>query len=348
MIQTETPLSSVPHILAAKSYLQSLLPPSFVPSVGIIGGSGLSALEDVIASFGSDAGSNFDSKVESKRVEIGFEKIPGFPVSTVPGHAGKLLFGTLVTKCQRKVNAVVMSGRAHLYEGYNLKTATFPVRVFGAMGLKTLIVTNAAGGLNKTYEVGDIMVINDHISLPSLCGSGNPLSGPLETPPSAGPGIGGPRFLALSDAYDLELRRAAWSAWDKLSESSSESETSVTSTTKDVKNRQLREGVYAFVGGPSYETPAEARFLSILGADVVGMSTVPEVTVARHVGLRVLGLCLVTNKVTMEKVPLAKSSDIAASENKVCHEEVIAEGRIAAELMKRLILEIVRLEVEAR
>ena len=232
----------------------------------------------------------------------------------VQGHAGKLVFGLL----DKRVPAVLMLGRFHYYEGHSIEKVTYPIRIFHLLGVETVIVTNAAGGLNADYAVGDVVLLNDHLFLAGLAGVH-----PLRGPNLAEFGI---RFPPLSDAYDLELRRAAYTAWHK--------------SQPGERTRRLYEGVYAFVGGPSFETRAECRMLHRLGADLVGMSTVPEVIVARHCGLRVLAMSLVTNNGVLEPTP--KGDDVLVEnastdelkkineEGKVDHEEVLEEGRLAA------------------
>ena len=193
-------------------------------------------------------------------VKLPYSEIPGFPRSTVAGHAGMWCCGTLHGK-----RVVMMQGRFHYYEGYGMKDVTLPVRVMQKIGVKTLIVTNAAGGVNLGYHPGELMVIGDMFSMTAQ----NPLIGPnLDA--------FGPRFPDMSCAFDKELRALA----------------------HECANEQgfaLREGVYAQMTGPTYETPAEIRMLRTLGADAVGMSTVPEVVVARHGGMRVLGVSCITN-----------------------------------------------------
>ena len=193
-------------------------------------------------------------------VKLPYSEIPGFPRSTVAGHAGMWCCGTLHGK-----RVVMMQGRFHYYEGYSMKDVTLPVRVMQKIGVKTLIVTNAAGGVNLDYHPGELMVIGDMFSMTAQ----NPLIGPnLDA--------FGPRFPDMSCAFDKELRALA----------------------HECANEQgfaLREGVYAQMTGPTYETPAEIRMLRTLGADAVGMSTVPEVIVARHGGMRVLGISCITN-----------------------------------------------------
>lgn len=214
------------------------------PQIGLILGSGLGVLADLI---------------ENPTV-INYKDIPHFPVSTVEGHAGELVIGQLKGK-----DVVVMKGRFHLYEGYGVETVTFPVRVLKELGVEALIVTNAAGGINTSYEPGDLVVITDHLNMTG----GNPLVGPND------PEMGD-RFPDMSTAYSRDLRQLA-------------------RTIAEQQNFVIREGVYAGLSGPTYETPAEIRMLRTIGADVVGMSTVSEVIVARHAGLKVLGISCVSN-----------------------------------------------------
>ncbi len=191
---------------------------------------------------------------------IPFGQIPHFPLPKVAGHAGELVFG----RCQGTPLAV-LSGRAHFYEGHTLEQVVLPVRTLGRLGVKSLILTNAAGAVNVNYKPGDLMIIEDHINLMGV----NPLVGPNED-------ALGPRFPDMSEAYDAALRAVAEKACWKV-------------------GVQSRKGVYLAVSGPSYETPAEIRMARSLGADAIGMSTVPETIAARHMGLRVLGLSCLTN-----------------------------------------------------
>ena len=193
-------------------------------------------------------------------VAIPYEEIPHFPVSTVEGHVGRLVLGEL--EGQR---VVAMQGRFHLYEGYPLESVTFPIRVMKRLGVETALITNAAGGINESFQPGDLMLIRDHINFMFR----NPLVGPND------PELG-ERFPDMSEAYDAELRRLARRVAGEL-------------------GIDLKEGVYAAMLGPSYETPAEIRMLRAVGGDAVGMSTVPEVIVARHAGIRVLGLSCISN-----------------------------------------------------
>lgn len=191
---------------------------------------------------------------------ISYKEIPHFPVSTVVGHAGQLVYGTLAGK-----KVLVMQGRFHYYEGYSMQEVTYPVRVMAALGIHSLVVTNAAGGVNTTFVPGDLMLITDHINYMGT----NPLIGPNWDEM-------GPRFPDMSKAYDSEYRKKAIATARK-------------------RGLTLKEGVYMGFSGPTYETPAEVRFARTAGADAVGMSTVPEVIVAVHSGLRVLGISCITN-----------------------------------------------------
>jgi purine-nucleoside phosphorylase len=212
---------------------------------------------------------------------IPYSEILHFAHSTVPGHAGRLLIGTL-----ENVPVVVMQGRFHFYEGYTLPVLTLPVRVMRQLGAHTLIVSNAAGGVNPTYHPGDFMLLRDHIFFPGLAGA-NPLIGPNDERL-------GTRFPPLAHAYDAELRSLALS---------------IANLQSDIT---LHEGVYTMVAGPSFETSAELKFLRIIGTDAVGMSTVPEVVVARHMGMRVLGISLITNTATGEETAEVNHSSVLA------------------------------------
>ncbi|KAM3603692.1 uncharacterized protein V6R79_000743 [Siganus canaliculatus] len=259
------------------------------PTVGIVCGSGLGGLAEMI-----------------KDPEIfKYSDIPNFPRSTVHGHAGRLVFGTLKGK-----PCVCMQGRFHLYEGYPIQKITLPIRVFKLMGVETMIMTNAAGGLNQDYKVGDVMIIKDHINMPGFAGI-NPLAGPNDD-------RFGVRFPCMSDAYDRELRHLALDVASDLGYSDF-----------------LREGVYCVLGGPSFETIAECRMLHRLGADAVGMSTVHEVIVARHAGMRCFALSLISNQAVMDY----------DSQQKANHEEVLETGRLRAEQLEKLVSTLVaRLE----
>ncbi len=246
------------------------------PKVGLILGSGLAAVADRV----------------SQADVIPYHEIPNFPVSTVPGHTGELVIGNLDGRA-----LVVMRGRSHYYEGYSIQRVTLPVRVMRELGVETLIVTNAAGGVNVDYQAGDLMLITDHVNLVGMAGL-NPLRG-------ANDETLGPRFPDLTDAYDPGLREMA-------RESARE------------QHLSLREGVYIMLAGPSYESGADVRFLRMIGADAVGMSTVPEVIVARHGNMRVLGLSLISNSLGM-------------GHEKVTHEQVLDAGRSAIPKMAQVI-----------
>lgn len=232
--------NAVEHILSVA--------PKVKPEVGIILGSGLGRLGDKI----------------TEQTVIPYGDIPGFPVSTVLGHKGVFIFGKLGGK-----EVVAMQGRFHFYEGYSMDLVTLPVRVMCLLGIKSLFVSNAAGGINRDFEIGDLMVIKDHINMMP-----NPLIGPNMDQ-------FGTRFPDMTCPYDKELTAKAF----QIAE-----EEGVT----------LRKGVYLATSGPSYETPSEIRFFSKVGADAVGMSTVPEVVVARHCSLRVFGMSVITNKANMD------------------------------------------------
>ncbi|MBM3269502.1 MAG: purine-nucleoside phosphorylase [Candidatus Sericytochromatia bacterium] len=206
---------------------------------------------------------------------IPYSEIPNFPLSTAPGHAGNLVFGRLSGQ-----DVMLMQGRFHTYEGYSQQQVTFPVRVMKAMGAETLIATCASGGLNRAFRAGDIMIITDHLN---LTGS-NPLIGPND------PDVG-PRFPVMFDAYRPELRAAALQA----------------AINQGVR---LQEGVYAGIAGPVFFTRAELRYLQIIGADALGMSTVPEVIVAVHCGLKVLGLALVSDMALPDAIHHATEQEV--------------------------------------
>lgn len=214
------------------------------PKIAIVLGSGLGAFADEFA----DA------------VRIPYAKIPHFPRSTAIGHAGQLVLGTV-----EGIQVVGMQGRVHLYEGYSAKDVAFPIRAFARLGVKAVILTNAAGGIKKDFTQGRLVVLSDHINLQGA----NPLIGPNDE-------LFGPRFPDMSSAYDKKFRELTLAEGRML-------------------GINLGEGVYAALAGPNYETPAEIRYLRSIGADLVGMSTVPEVIAARHSGIRVLGISCVTN-----------------------------------------------------
>jgi purine-nucleoside phosphorylase len=233
------------------------------PKVALVLGSGLGAFADEFSS----------------ATRIPYEKIPGFPRPTIEGHAGCLVIG--------KVGAIAvaaMQGRVHFYEGYPAKEVVFPMRVFGRLGIRAAILTNAAGAINLQFNQGALVVIRDHINLQGT----NPLIGPNDK-------RFGPRFSDMTHAYFRPYRETAFSEGKKL-------------------GIVIREGVYAALSGPSFETPAEIRYLKMIGADMVGMSTVPEVIVARHMDIRVLGISCVTNMAA------------GILDREINHEEVLETG----------------------
>ena len=247
------------------------------PRVGMILGSGLGSLAE---------------EVEGA-VIIPYEESPSWPVSTVEGHQGQLVVGSLETQ-----DVLIMQGRSHFYEGYSMAEIGFPVRVMQRLGIEILVVTNAAGGINQSYEPGDVMLIKDHLNLLGMAGE-SPLRGPNFDSI-------GPRFPDMGRAYDRdlgELTRQAVAGQDF----------------------QLQEGVYVCLAGPSFETPADLRFLQAMGVDAVGMSTVPEVTVARHGGMRVLGLSTISNKANLDGDTLTS------------HEEVLEAGEIVVPRLTHII-----------
>jgi purine-nucleoside phosphorylase len=248
------------------------------PLVGVVLGSGLGGLADAL----------------EDRVEIPYADIPGWPVSTAIGHAGTLVLGTL-----DGVPAAVMRGRAHLYEGIGADRVAFGVRVLGALGIRSLVVTNASGGINPAFEPGQLVLISDHVNLQGASALVGPNDDAL-----------GPRFPDMSDAYDPELRARAHDAAARL-------------------GLELREGVYAAWLGPQFETPAEIRFMRAAGGDLAGMSTVQEVIAARHLGIRVLGISVVTNMAA------------GVLPEKIDHEIVLEVGARAAGSVTALLRELV-------
>ncbi|NMC16029.1 MAG: purine-nucleoside phosphorylase [Chloroflexi bacterium] len=250
---------------------------SIQPQIALILGSGLGPLAD---------------EVESPAI-IPTNEIPNWPVSTVQGHKGRLVIGRLMGK-----PILVLQGRAHYYEGYSMSRIGLPVRVMQRLGVQTVVLTNAAGGINPEFFAGDLMLITDHLSLLPMTGP-NPLRGPnLDE--------FGPRFTDMSEVYDKELLALAQQVSDE-------------------QNLNVRRGVYAGLSGPSFETPADCRFLRQAGADAVGMSTVPEAIVARHGGLRVLGISGISNKIDIN------------GNNVASHEEVLEAGKIIVPKLSALI-----------
>ncbi|MCX7680759.1 MAG: purine-nucleoside phosphorylase [Anaerolineae bacterium] len=273
---------SYAHIEAAASTVRERI--HVQPRVGLILGSGLNPLADAI----------------EESVAIPYADIPHFPRATVEGHVGRLVIGRLEGQ-----PLIAMQGRAHYYEGYSMAEVTFPIRVMQVLGIEILIVTNAAGGLNPTWQVGDVMIITDHIALVCMMGA-NPLRGPNIDEL-------GVRFPDMSEAYDAHLRALARQAALGA-------------------GVPVREGVYVGLAGPNFETPAEVRFLRLIGADAVGMSTVAEVIVARHGNTRVLGLSGISNVLPAEGAPTAKTS----------HIEVLESGKLLVPRLESVIRGVLR------
>ena len=260
----------IPHAYIEEAATAVRALTQYQPTIGLVLGSGLSGLAD---------------EIETPDF-IPYEKIPHWPVSTVQGHSGRLVIGKLEGR-----TVLVQQGRSHFYEGYSPAQVTLPVRVMRALGIQTVILTNAAGGINRDFNPGDLMIINDHLNFVGIAGN-NPLRGPNDD------SIGS-RFPDVTHAYTPELRELAKKTAVSL-------------------NMDLHEGVYAYIAGPSFETPAELRFLHMIGADAVGMSTVPTVLVAAHAGMRVLGIASITNKAILDPTSGAE----------VSHEEVLEIGKI--------------------
>jgi purine-nucleoside phosphorylase len=267
-------------IVEAADYLRTRLPR--LPKMALVLGSGLGVFADVL----------------EDRTEVAYTEIPHWPQSTAVGHSGKLILGRLGT-----LELICLSGRAHFYEGYSSQQVTFAVRVMGKLGVRSLVLTNAAGGINLAYEQGALVLISDHINLQGT----NPLIGPNDDSL-------GPRFPDMSEAYNEHYRFLA----------------------KQVAAEQhlpLAEGVYAALSGPSYETPAEIHYLRVIGADLVGMSTVPEVIIANHMGMKVLAISCVTNMAA------------GILQQKISHEEVLQTGLHVRDTLVRLLKELLpRLE----
>lgn len=251
---------------------------SIIPETAIILGTGLGELVNHI----------------TNQKELAYKDIPNFPISTVEGHSGKLIFGKLGTK-----DIMAMQGRFHFYEGYDMKQVTFPVRVMKQLGVKTLFVSNAAGGMNPTFKVGDLMVIRDHINLfPE-----HPLHGKNYNEL-------GPRFPDMSEAYSKRLIKKAFEIAEK-------------------NNIYLQQGVYVGTQGPTFETPAEYKYFKIIGGDAVGMSTVPEVIVARHSDMEVFAISVITDL------------GVEGIVEKASHEEVQKAAALAQSKMTLIMKELV-------
>ena len=266
------------QVSEASAFLKTKLGP-LTPEIGIVLGSGLGAVADAIAN----------------PTIVPCAEIPHFPPSTVEGHSGRIVAGRI-----GGVPVVVMQGRVHFYEGYSPQQVTFPMRVLGALGLRAVVLTNAAGGIAEGYRIGQLVALADHINLMGF----NPLVGPNEPRFAVRPNAG-LRFFDMTEAYSQRLRSLAQQA-------------------ATAEGFRLEEGVYLAVSGPSFETPAEIRAFRTLGATLVGMSTVPETIVARHMGIEVLGISCVTNL----------ASGLGAKQ--LSHEEVFAAGRQVEHQLLRL------------
>ncbi|OQY26146.1 MAG: purine-nucleoside phosphorylase [Anaerolineaceae bacterium 4572_5.1] len=250
---------------------------SIQPKIAMVLGSGLGQLSESV----------------TNSTIIPYQDLSDWPVSTVEGHAGNLVIGQLEGK-----DVLMMNGRLHYYEGYSLQQITLPIRVLQRLGIEILVVTNAAGGINQSFDAGNPMLITDHINMLGMAGQ-NPLRGPnLDE--------FGLRFPDMSQAYDRDLCQLAREVAQEL-------------------DLTLYEGVYVSLAGPCFETPAELRFLNVIGADAVGMSTAPEVTVARHGGLRVLGISGITNKASLDGEAIAS------------HVEVMETGKLLTPKMMKLL-----------
>jgi purine-nucleoside phosphorylase len=254
----------------------------FTPKVSLILGSGLGGLADAI----------------QDRIVLSSTEFENWPKSTVQGHEGKLIFGSLEGQ-----KVMVLQGRVHYYEGYSMDQVTLPIRVMQRLGIPYLFVTNAAGAIHPDYIPGDLMLINDHISMIGMTGN-NPLRGPnLDE--------FGPRFPDMSQCYDRQLQQIARQVAAEA-------------------GLPIREGVYAGLSGPSFESPADLRFLRVIGSDAVGMSTVPEVIVARHGGTRVLGISGISNKANLDGNTLTT------------HEEVLEAGNLIVPKLEKLLRGVLR------
>jgi purine-nucleoside phosphorylase len=266
---------TIEQIDAATAYIRERI--SLQPQIGLVLGSGLGALAEAV----------------ENPVVIPTRDIPHWPISTVAGHEGRLVIGWLEGKA-----VLVLQGRAHYYEGHSMSRIGLPVRVMQRLGMHTLILTNAAGGLNPEFSPGDLMLITDHLSLLPMTGP-NPLRGPnLDE--------FGPRFPDMSQVYDLGLL-------------------SLAQQVSGANTLAVRQGVYVCLSGPSFETPADCRFLRQAGADAVGMSTVPEAIVAKHGGMQVLGISGISNKIDL------------SGKNVASHEEVLEAGKVIVPKLTTLI-----------
>ena len=258
------------------SYIKSILK-GFEPEIAVVLGSGLGGFADGL-----------------EGISIDYKDIPNFKTSSVVGHKSRLFFTELYGK-----KIAVMQGRLHFYEGHSLAETTYPIKVLKELGAKTIILSNAAGGINPTFKAGDLVLLNDHINFLGT----NPLIGKNDDKL-------GPRFPDMSEVYNKNLRTLAHKTADDL-------------------NIELKDGVYVATTGPSYETPAEIKMFRILGADMVGMSTVPEAIIANYMGINVLAISLITNLAA------------GISETRLAHEEVVELGRLAGEKFTTLVKKII-------
>lgn len=268
---------------AAGAFIRERLGGRPIPALGVVLGSGLGKLADLVR----------------EPVTIPYREIPHFPVSTVEGHAGRLVVGDLPGPQGERTPIVALQGRFHLYEGYPAHQVVFPHRCLGRLGVRAFVITNAAGGINPGFQAGDLMAISDHLNLSGH----NPLTGSHDDRL-------GPRFPDMSQAYDPQLRELLREAARSL-------------------GLRLQEGVYCVLGGPSYETPAEVRLLHRLGADACGMSTIPEVIACRQMGLRILGISLISNLAA------------GISKHPLTHAEVIDTAKRVGEDFLRLVSAVV-------
>ncbi|GJQ76995.1 hypothetical protein Trydic_g15190 [Trypoxylus dichotomus] len=269
----------------SKDYIQSFIAGKYKPKIGIVCGTGLGSLADVL----------------ENTLNLPFEDIPHFSVSTVAGHVGQLVFGTL-----SDIDVVCMQGRIHYYEGYPLWKCVIPIRVMKLLGVEFLIISNAAGGLNENFSVGDVMLIKDHLNLMAFAGN-NPLCGPNDE-------AEGPRFVVMNQAYDEDLILKAKQIWKH-----------------ENLDGRLFDGVYSCVGGPNFETVAEVKMLKLVGVDAVGMSTVHEVLTARHCGMHVLAFSIITN--------ICVINDF--EDNSLKHTEVMDVGKMREDGLKKFIVEMI-------
>ena len=264
--------------------------------VALVLGSGLGA-------FGDDL---------ENAVKIPYEEIPHFQKSTVEGHAGQLVLGEI-----ENIPIAVQQGRFHFYEGHEMEKVIFPVRTFGVMGVKSLILTNAAGSVDTDYKQGTLMLIRDHINLMGV----NPLRGENDD-------RFGARFPDMTEVYSLEYQNIALDAAEEMAQEKA-SKTETRTGKKQTPEKILRRGVYCGLSGPTYETPAEIRMIRLLGADAVGMSTVPEAIAARHQEIKVLGISCITNLAA------------GITDERINHEEVMETGAKVAETFKELLRRII-------